>query len=777
MKAGFEMKRIMNMILRFDTIYNRLILSFIVIVIVVAATVSGFLIVQFSSNYNQKVEKLEESRISDIEGDINKIFQDADSIMIEISTTKNKDADIQNVLDYKIDNDYYKITKVQEYIKVLDSQNSDFLESIEFYSLKNNIWISSKSGIKFINGEDESNAKLQSILGTNTSFMGFHRWLSGRIIDNDNVEIPVYSYVAGYPLYTSDQSKFKGYIIVNIRQEAIRSLLVNSIQGDNNAIGIMESDGSINLSAGNERLFDELKNDKKNLMEISSYPDKQKSVKSKNNIVISHRIGDEEWKLVDIYSMKDFYNETDKIKLRSFCFCVAAIIAGILLSYQFARKLYKPLYLIVNKLNKAKLSKKARENEYYYIDRAIEELSTRAIIQEEVLNKNKSSIKQDLVVKILAGKQEEKHDVLYKLELLGYQKNVATNFILLIRLHKKIYDSLDKEKISQINFKIIDFFDEYSSGRISCIPADLFNGNICAVISMMEKDMEQINILRLKFNDYMIINFMLNPIILQSEGFLDLELAHQQYTQLLRVSEYTYFLPHIYFYDLEVIKDKLQDQMNKGKPNFELFTESLVTRDLEQIKSILKSFIEDPEVFSNSVDNLHSYVLKFVFLYNYYLRDIMKEYKNVNNTEIFKQINNLYDVEDFYFWFVNLIKTTFSELSVMEDNPKKTVISLIENVIQESIEEENLSLDYIAEKIYMSPKYISRIFKEETDMKITQYITDCKLKKAAKLLIETSISLEDLIKQVGFSSTNYFIKKFKESYFVTPTQYRRNSII
>ncbi|MCR5755333.1 MAG: helix-turn-helix transcriptional regulator, partial [Acetatifactor sp.] len=84
--------------------------------------------------------------------------------------------------------------------------------------------------------------------------------------------------------------------------------------------------------------------------------------------------------------------------------------------------------------------------------------------------------------------------------------------------------------------------------------------------------------------------------------------------------------------------------------------------------------------------------------------------------------------------------------------------------------------DYIAEKVYLSPKYISRIFKEETGVTITQYTNDCKLNKASRLLLETNISLEELIKQVGFSSTNYFIKKFKEKYSVTPTQYRRNSV-
>jgi AraC-like DNA-binding protein len=125
---------------------------------------------------------------------------------------------------------------------------------------------------------------------------------------------------------------------------------------------------------------------------------------------------------------------------------------------------------------------------------------------------------------------------------------------------------------------------------------------------------------------------------------------------------------------------------------------------------------------------------------------------------------------------MQLIENTFEELSKMENNPTKTVVALIEKVIMTNLEED-LSLEFIAEKVFLSPKYISRIFKEEKGINITQFITDSKLKKAAKLLIETNISLDELIKQIGFSSSNYFIKKFKEKYSITPVQYRRNSIL
>jgi AraC-like DNA-binding protein len=344
----------------------------------------------------------------------------------------------------------------------------------------------------------------------------------------------------------------------------------------------------------------------------------------------------------------------------------------------------------------------------------------------------------------------------------------------MIKLHQKIYAHADELTRNLVTYNMIQFFDGYYSDTIRCLPADLFDGKICVIILTQGDDKEQLKTLRRKFVDYMKINFSLDPIILQSCVFTELRDASKAYNCLLKISDYLYFMPHTYFIDYEVMENRLSHQSNNINPNFETFSEALVTRNSEQIEKVLKNFIEEASVLAASAETLNAYVLKYVFLYNYFLRDIMKENKSEQD-RLFMDIYEQYNIEDFYFWFIRLIKNTFAELSKKENNPTSTVVDMIEKVIMEHLKE-NISLEFIAEKVYLSPKYISRIFKEEKGVNITQFITDCKLKKAAKLLLETNISLEKMIVQVGFSSTNYFIKKFKEKYSITPVQYRRNSV-
>ncbi len=772
------MKQIFNRLKRFDTIFNRMIVSYVVLVLAVVLFIDAFLTVQFSINYNQKVEKLERNRLEQLKVISNNyLFEETNRMIKEITSLGNKDKEVQNFLNYPMNLDSYKAVELLEYLNVIANQNDSYVESIELYVPANNIWISTLTGINYTDEDADAFLLSLDIFELETKYQESKRWLAKRVMNYGNRTIPVFSFTAGYPLYTEDQSKLKGYIIINISQEVIHNLLKDFLNGELDSIAIMNLQGDIVAIEGEKDGFDTfLDNNKDFVTDLLSKNEDQEVYKVADYIITSQAIGITDWKIMKLMSTKEYYDETRAIQIKGLYFSLIVLTIGIILSYRFAKALYKPFYLIMNKLKKAKLNKKARESEYYYIDRAIEELYDLAIVKEEVLLNNMNIIQHDFVVNLLSGRFVDRRVIDDKLEFFGYKENWQTKHLLMIKLHQRIYEHLDELTRNLITYNMIQFFENYAFGSMRCLSADMFEGKICVIIFTQEDGKEQLEMLRRKFVDYMKINFSVDPIILQSRMFSDLKDGNKAYNALLKVLEYIYFMPHTYFIDCEILEDQLSDQSNVLNPDFEAFCEALVTRNLEQIKKVLKNFIEEPNILAASIEKLNSILLKYVFLYNYFLRDMMKEINGEQDTKLFKNIYDMYDIEDFYFQFVQLIENTFADLSKMENNPTITVVKLIEKVIMEYLDD-NLSLEFIAEKVYLSPKYISRIFKEEKGINITQFITDCKLKKAAKLLIETNISLDELIKQIGFSSTNYFIKKFKEKYSITPVQYRRNSIM
>ncbi len=83
-----------------------------------------------------------------------------------------------------------------------------------------------------------------------------------------------------------------------------------------------------------------------------------------------------------------------------------------------------------------------------------------------------------------------------------------------------------------------------------------------------------------------------------------------------------------------------------------------------------------------------------------------------------------------------------------------------------------LSLEYIAEKVYITPSYLSYIFKQMTGQNLIKYITDLRMYKARRMVADENLKISQIAKSCGYDNPSYFNKLFKNYYGVTPRQYR-----
>ncbi len=87
----------------------------------------------------------------------------------------------------------------------------------------------------------------------------------------------------------------------------------------------------------------------------------------------------------------------------------------------------------------------------------------------------------------------------------------------------------------------------------------------------------------------------------------------------------------------------------------------------------------------------------------------------------------------------------------------------------------SLSLKSLAAKYYVSPSYLSYLFKQETGQTLTDYINTRRVERAARRLRNTEDTVSDIAESVGVLDVNYFTKIFKKSMGVTPTTYRKKN--
>lgn len=85
---------------------------------------------------------------------------------------------------------------------------------------------------------------------------------------------------------------------------------------------------------------------------------------------------------------------------------------------------------------------------------------------------------------------------------------------------------------------------------------------------------------------------------------------------------------------------------------------------------------------------------------------------------------------------------------------------------------EGLSLNVIAEKVHLSPRYLSALFVEEEGVGINRYIKKVRMQKACELLLGTNMKVSEICTMVGYSNLSYFCKSFQEDFGMTPDKFR-----
>jgi AraC-like DNA-binding protein len=74
--------------------------------------------------------------------------------------------------------------------------------------------------------------------------------------------------------------------------------------------------------------------------------------------------------------------------------------------------------------------------------------------------------------------------------------------------------------------------------------------------------------------------------------------------------------------------------------------------------------------------------------------------------------------------------------------------------------------------VELSPSYLSRLFKQNLGVSVSDYIREKKIEKAENLLKYSDKSLIDIANYLAFSSQSHFIKTFEKYEGLTPKKYR-----
>lgn len=113
------------------------------------------------------------------------------------------------------------------------------------------------------------------------------------------------------------------------------------------------------------------------------------------------------------------------------------------------------------------------------------------------------------------------------------------------------------------------------------------------------------------------------------------------------------------------------------------------------------------------------------------------------------------------------------EMTQLPSEPSNVYCKSAVQFIQASLHKP-ITLDDVAEHCQVSPAYLNRIFKQETNITIPRYILSQKMLMAQQLLIETPQTIQEISNTLAFYDSNHFIKCFKKEFGCTPLKYKNS---
>ena len=107
-----------------------------------------------------------------------------------------------------------------------------------------------------------------------------------------------------------------------------------------------------------------------------------------------------------------------------------------------------------------------------------------------------------------------------------------------------------------------------------------------------------------------------------------------------------------------------------------------------------------------------------------------------------------------------------------KDEPTQIVLAAVE-MIRKEIENVDFNINTIANALYLTPAYFSRVFKRKMGMTCIDFIKNYRINLAKELLQNTDLSIQQISEKTGYATVYYFSQQFKQVTGESPGSFRK----
>lgn len=762
----------------FQSVRSRMVFSYLAVVLVIALLFGSILVLFFSHQYSKEIRINKQLQL---QSTVNYIETSVIEKVNQVYLSLALGSPVRIQLD-SLQGNHSKILDIEQLLKNQVQNYSDLIQAIHVYDRENHFMISSVYGLQLY---EDNPSSVNTALGWIEAMKKSDKsslWMQTRLVPEDayielpqqSSTIPLISYVHSYPFQSSGQDS-KVMVAIDIKESTISQMIRNMTPADYENTYIVDQQGIV-ISAADKSMLGSSTNE--NLLQsLLSSPSSNESFTQIFNhdayVVSQEQFEENGWRIYTTTPNKSFYYKLDSLKEVSALLGLLAVAVGIAMSLGFTVVNYSPLKRILNNIKGRMDSPSSlKQNEYRFIDSAISSLSIKVDSLEETLQANHKMIRHSIMLNMLNNRFTPE-ELTEQLQSVRVSMAYSRYRCIVIDPVSEKWKELQPRQLQHTLYTMIQQLEAAEMAETKLLAEELQDHKIAVIICTNQRE-ESVS-------DH-IVSFIHS----EARSRFDLDFAvslggwvehftkiHTSYHEAKALIQYSYFFPAVSaIQDLDLLQ---RETSSLEIPDAYLmnFEKKLQSRDMDGTVQAIQDVVSTIKEGLYSAEYSRIILLKMVSIYADCISQVRWQPAEASSMNVYKQYSSFYNINRYSEWMTHLVTEFITHMEKRSEVRSPDTISAVKTYVREHISGD-LTLDHVAEQVFISPKYLSKIFKEETGMAYSEYVTNQRMERARELIAQQEFTIEQVASTVGYRTSAYFIKKFKEIHGCTPKNFMRS---
>jgi len=396
----------------------------------------------------------------------------------------------------------------------------------------------------------------------------------------------------------------------------------------------------------------------------------------------------------------------------------------------------------------------------------------------ELLRSNHALIQRQLFRGLLQTNPVQESYVNHVMDYLQLDLSNRYFAVILIEFYKnRELAQITLQEWSLFEYAVNNIMDEMTHEKEDTYVADVQRNAITVIFTVPKQTMEDYVLQKAKnvANEFLFaISSHLKIPVWATIGSIEKSLhnIHKSYKEAMYLLGERENLMGKQVIVLDDLKDISRNYPRRPVDVYHALADAIILGQRELVIAHIRTFMNTlKDMNTISVNVLRDFTMDFIgiLISELYNNGIDMEEFN-GSFKMYKEIGTFHSLADLEDWLQEVVLPIADRVEMRSNHKFKKTIDFITNYVHEHYQED-ISLDLIANKVFLTRNYLSLIFKKATGENYNRYVTRVRMEKAKDLIRRGNYKLYEVSERVGYKNVTYFSQLFKKYTGCTPSEF------